>query len=590
MSVIDREFKHATYHKISDTEDVHFIKEIKTHDDGTIEPTLTMRVNYERPFWVTKKPYRNHKQVKECEAIHKLDKFMSTESGLPKAIMKALRHPKFGNVSMRDVKMHPDSIYVYGADVDSITMLNLEYEEYGNKITPFSVGFLDIENNVDTGIISVITFIYRNTKDKRIKCITVINKQEMTDIHDAQSRVVNRFKEVLPNEVPKGFDVNDIDFAVSMHDEEKSLLEHLFSNIHKTNIDLLAGWNFLYDVSNMMKACIRVGIDYNRLFSHPSVPDKYKFLTIQEAASTKVKETGEVVSVPREERWHRFNSASMFKMVDYMAAFKFIRLQEHKLRGGYGFDNVMKSVGLGGKLKTVDLPPMSKYDWHKLMSRKYQLDYIVYNIWDTLGLLLKDEKDTDLSVKMPLLNEISSLNKFNSNPNRIYDKFYKLYLEEEKILANKLINKPELESLGREDWTITVNLWKYDPMFFQDIFEKNYTLDMPIDECSIKKLQDTGYSVNKSTSLSRLVMLLMDLDVTSSYPSCCEALNVSADTCVRELIDISNSKGAIEKEIMKHENIGLITGVGQDLSYASTMFNLPTLRELDTELSSFMTT
>jgi len=586
MSVIDREFKHATWHKISDDEDVHFIKEIKTHDDGIVESVLTMRVNYQRPFWVTKKPYRNHTQVKECESILKLDKFMTSEAAMPKAIMKALRRPKFGKVSMRDVKTSPDGIFVYGADVDSVTMLNLEWKKYGDKITPFSVGFLDIENNVDTRVISVISYVYRSKKDNRITIYTVINRSEMGDMYNAEAHVVKRFKEVLPEKIPKDFNIDDVNFYVTVMEDERGVLEHLFGDIHNTDIDILAGWNFLYDVGEMKKACERTGLDYNKLFSHPNVPDKYKFLTIQEASSTKTKETGEVVSVPPEERWHKFNSASMFKMIDYMAAFKFIRLQEHKLRGGYGFDNVMKSVGISGKLKCVDMPPMSKYDWHKTMSTKHQLDYVVYNIWDTLGLLFKDEQDTDLSVKMPLLNGISSLNKFNSNPNRIYDDFYKLYLEEDKIVANKLIKKPELESLGREDWTITVNLWKYDPTFFQDIFEKGYSLDMPIDECSIEKLQEAGYPVNKTTSLSRLVMLLMDLDVTSSYPSCCEALNVSADTCVRELINISNSKGKIELEIMKHENIGLITGVGQDMSYANTMFNLPTLRELDLEITT----
>jgi len=585
MKVIDREFKHATWHKVSDDEDVHIIKEIKTYEDGSVEPMITMRVNYERPFWVTKKPYRNHTQVKECESLDKLDMFMTTQVGMPKAIMKALRKPKFGKVSMRDVKMDQDGIFVYGADVDSETLINLEYKKYGNKITKFSVGFLDIENNVDTQIISVISFVYRNVRDDRIKCFVAINKLELDNIYNVGVTVIKRFKEVLPDKIPKGFSIDDVDFLITEHDGEKGLIEHLFGEIHKTDIDILSGWNFLYDVSSIKAACERVGLDPNDVFSHPGVPKKYRFLEIKEAPSTKTKETGEVVSVPFEERWHKFNSASSFKMIDYMAAFKFIRLQEHKLRGGYGFDNVMKSVGISGKLFCVDLPPMSKYEWHKVMSTKHQLDYVVYNIWDTMALLFKDEQDTDLSVKMPLLNGISSLNKFNSNPNRIYDDFFKLYMEEGKVIANKLLRKPELESLGREDWTITVNLWKYDPMYFQSVFGSEYDIDIPIDDCSLNKLRKAGYMVDKTTSLSRLLSLLMDLDVTSSYPSCCEALNVSADTCVRELIKIISKQGVIEKEIMKHENIGLVTGVGQDLSYASTMFNLPTLIELDKEFA-----
>lgn len=74
-------------------DDLHTVKEIVHYEDGTSEPRLTMRKNYKRPFYVTKKGKQNFKDFKEWMDLEDLDRFECTESRLPDTIAKAIKQP-----------------------------------------------------------------------------------------------------------------------------------------------------------------------------------------------------------------------------------------------------------------------------------------------------------------------------------------------------------------------------------------------------------------------------------------------------------------------------------------------------------------
>ena len=63
----------------------------------------------------------------------------------------------------------------------------------------------------------------------------------------------------------------------------------------------------------------------------------------------------------------------------------------------------------------------------------------------------------------------------------------------------------------------------------------------------------------------------------SSYPSDTMAANVSKDTTRKELIEIAG----VEKETFKKQNINLFFGEVNTIEYVTTMYNAPTLFELD---------
>ena len=55
------------------------------------------------------------------------------------------------------------------------------------------------------------------------------------------------------------------------------------------------------------------------------------------------------------------------------------------------------------------------------------------------------------------------------------------------------------------------------------------------------------------------------------------AVNVSKDTTIKELINIDG----IDKKVFKLQNINLFFGNVNSVEYANTMYNLPTLVELE---------
>ena len=55
------------------------------------------------------------------------------------------------------------------------------------------------------------------------------------------------------------------------------------------------------------------------------------------------------------------------------------------------------------------------------------------------------------------------------------------------------------------------------------------------------------------------------------------AANVSKDTTVKELVSIDG----IDKEVFRLQNINLFFGNVNSVEYATTMYNLPTLVELE---------
>lgn len=69
----------------------------------------------------------------------------------------------------------------------------------------------------------------------------------------------------------------------------------------------------------------------------------------------------------------------------------------------------------------------------------------------------------------------------------------------------------------------------------------------------------------------------MKISAVSSYPSNTQAVNISKETTLRELIDIAG----IDKDVFKLQNINLISGPVNSLEYTNKMLNFKTPQELE---------
>lgn len=561
--------------------DTHIIKDITHYEDGTTKSNFRFIENYKRPFWITKKLYRIHKQHREAEKKEKLQEFSATESELPNAIFKAFGKQKFNKVYMRDVRRASFSPYVYGADTQSGVLIRIQYKENCDIVTPYAFGVLDIENNVDTREISLISYVHI-VKD-RMQIHLSINPNLIDDVPNIKIRILERLRNGLPDVLPEGFTMETSDFFVKVYNDELDLIRGTIAIVHESDIDILTGWNFHFDISTIADRLDLYGVDPKDVFSDPRVPENLRFFKIIKGREEKVMQSGKSMPLPPEERWHVMKAANGFEMIDSMATYKFIRQQEAKIQGGYNLNNVLtKSIGIG-KLNLVDLGDVSGYDYHKTMSTLHQIDYSAYSIWDSAGLTCKHLKDRDMDISLPLLSDISPFDYFNSGPSRIYDDFYKTYQDEDKVIAIKRdygqIEEPE--SLGRENWTVTLNLWKVDTDYAVDNRNEEYTGSLseltgmlPDDRNAFRSL---GYFIPPHGADIRTFSITTDIDVSSAYPTSTSVLNISNDTVMREVISIGN----IDKEEFKIRNMDLITGPTSHMRYCEVMFNKPTLFELE---------
>ena len=580
MNLSNKDYKDEykfSYHlpKTDNRRDCHITKVVRHHSDGRREHRLETIVDFERPFWVTKKIYRNHKQPKECEHVDKLKRVTCTQSELPYKIFQEEGMRRFNKTQLYDVYKAPFAPYVYGASVNSEVFINLSYKDKCDIITPMLVGVLDIENDVDTGEITLISFT-RLDYDNNITSNVFINDNFLEKpIHELRNKVIANLRQSLPEEIA-GIQMANVNLEVTKTDNELSLILQTFELVHTTDIDILTGWNFLYDVEMISNALYRNhGIDPADVFSHPSIPNEFKHFEIKKAAETRTTQAGEVKNVPFEERWHIMKSSAKFYMIDNMAAFVHLRKQDTKLHGGFGLNNVLDKLIGFGKLKQDEYENLTSMAWHRTVAKEKPIDYISYNIYDTLGETILETRTNDLSISLPLLCGVSPLNNFKSGPSLIYNDMFVFYAKDDLIVGNLRNIKTMPKTLGRTDWVVTVNLWKADDTFATNIAIEDTGQDGA--DTLINHLRGVGYNIPNKILKSKVYADTLDLDKEAAYPTGAYVLNISSDTVTYELLSVEG----IDRSIFMRANISLISGVISAHNYVTTMHNMPTLDEFD---------
>lgn len=546
-----RECKFVTYIPNLDTtdDDIHVIKEYITDDNGNRTPNLRIIKNFQRPFWITKPHLRNHKQKKESESMDRLNKYTSTQKLLHKAIATRLEDFKISNPkSMRDVSVSP---YLYGTDVDSRAIIKKMYlDKYPDNVTPYSVATLDIEIDVDTRELLLITVAFQNEVYVCINSSLVKNRYN----------VISELNYLYNKYIPKTELNKNIIPTFEILDNELEIVKHSINKLHSWKSDFVAIWNINFDIPFILSICKKYGVDPKDIFSDPSIPKEYRYFSYKQGINRRVTASGVPKLITPEEQWHTITAPSSFYWIDAMCTYWYVRVGGKKVPGGYSLDNILNKV-LGKEFKKLKFEDSDRgnivgVDWHKYMVTNKPLEYIIYNIWDTLSMLELDNKTKDLAISINALCGISSFDIFNSGPKKIVDAIHFFYLDNNRVLGvrSKVNAKDEEDDdlLGLAGWI------------------------MILDAEAMK--DNKGYFIKEDPkATTNIRFATFDYDAVSSYPSNTRAANVSRDTTSREIIDIEG----VDMEVAKLENINLFFGNVNSLSYCKNMFNFPTLQELD---------
>lgn len=515
--LVAREFRHGTYVRHPDwsvPEDAIVVKENLHYSDGSIEPNVQMFYNFKRPFWVTRPEFRNHKDKKEWEKLQKLQKFTSTQHELTNRVASALGRPGV----KRGMKQLTESPYIYGTDIPITSLLKAEYQKKwpNHANTKASVAVLDIETHVEDdneeiGPIRCISLTYKN------KVYTAVLKDFVKGIENPIQAILDGANEHLKELIQQ----RNITFEIELVDTPGQAIMETFKRANLWQPDFIAIWNMNFDLNVMDKQCLLEGLEMKDVVSHPSVPEAYRKYKFVEGPDHRISNAGVRTNLTASERWHYVEHTGNFYFIDAMCLYNKIRVQQGKVIGGYGFDNIMTVNDLKGKLKFEDLIPYTgDKRWHIKMQTRHPIEYIVYNIYDCIGIELLDEKTLDISQSFGSLCGISDFSRFQSNPKKIVDDLHFFVQERGLVMSthSKTVVDEELNVLtrGPDGWIVTLQ---------SHFLEKNgmhLVTDMP-----------------QLRSLARAHVA--DLDIEGTYPSLQMLFNISRETTVAEVVDIEGT-------------------------------------------------
>ncbi|MND13064.1 hypothetical protein D3C81_22930 [compost metagenome] len=511
--VLGLECKHAIYteHQRNDTDDLLTVKELVWLKDGTRVPRLRFYPNRKRPFGITKEKYRNHKDKKEVEDLDKLILCETTQRDLNNQIVRRMG---YGNPKQQ-LRTLCRNQYIYGADIAPATLLKRQYQEkwpdlfYANQ-----VAVLDTETDMWNGdgkdiIISTVTF--------KNKAIVTILDTWIEGIPDA----INQIKLALDTHLGHIVKPRGIEFEIKIMKSPGAMVKECVDKCHDWMPDFVSFWNMDFDMTVMIRALENEGYNLAEVFSAPEVPKEYKYFKYKRGPDQKVKADGKSENLAWYDRWHTVTTPSSHFWIDSAAVYRNIRRAKGK-EPSYALDKILKK-NLGEDFGKLYFPTgdssahPGSVEWHMQMQKYFKIPYVVYNVYDCLGVELLDEKVTDLNTQIGILSGSSEYSIFNSNPKRNVNDFYFDMLKEGMMtgtLSDRMEDELDRLLLGKEDWIVTLPT---------SLVEANGVY-------MIKDLPSVRSFVRRYTS---------DADIGSTYPNGEIIMNLSKMTTMYEVCRIA---------------------------------------------------
>lgn len=529
--LIGRDCKRAVYclNKETGRSDMVFVKEHRYYDNGDVEPATAMYENFKRDFYVTKEGYRDHKEKKEWEDIHKLQKYTTPQWDMARMAAVALKD--YGNA--KNPRMLTRSPYLYGFDlpVDGV-IKGLYKKKWPEHCTPkATVGAMDIEVDVVRGTDEIL--MVSNTFGDTTHLVVNEAFFEGRGLIDPVEKVVEKTKLLLAD-ILELLQIKNV--VVTTEPSAALCVKSSLNLFHKWQPDLVSIWNSHYDVPRMQQALEAEGFDPADAFSDPSVPSHYRFFRYKEGAKIQVTAKGQEKKLADYDRWHKVTFPASFFIVDSMAVYKTIRTAKGN-EPNYTLEGVtQRNLGYG-KLNFAEVDKLEGLLWHKEMQRNYPIEYCVYAIMDTLVLLALDKKTRDLSQTFVSLCDNSRFEDFKQNPLKIVDDMHFFCLEHNKVIASRPpIVETDLDKyvVSTEDWIVTLsaqNMCHEGACVFKGIDDGNKSLSYGNERYSLHSFNGVVSSVFLNNA---------DIDVTATYPTAQKNLNISKETTKYELYRIES--------------------------------------------------
>lgn len=578
--VVARECRFSVHvpKKSHEDDDWHMVKEIVHYSDGTTEPRIRLIKNFERPMWITKPAFRNHKEKKEFERIDKLMCKKVVQSDLRNAVAKATG-TEWSRGGLRELSSSP---YLYGTDISSTCIIkHTQYRSKWSKtVTPYSVCTFDTETSMfdDDGTIIMASAAY---KDKVVFCVRKDMVEKFTDPKA-------RFEAACKKYLTPYFNVteeNPLPFTIEwlVGDDEVDVVRKVFNRIHEWRPDFVAIWNIDFDITKVLAACKRADINPEDILCDPSVPPQIRRCYYKRGLQRKVTAAGKSQPINPASQWHSLFLTASFYVIDAMCVYRLLRLSKQELPE-YNLEYVLTANKLKGKLGFTQADGFEKEAWHKFMQSNFLFEYMVYNIVDSYAMLLLDKKTKDLSNTLPDFAASTDFWDFNSQPKRLRDAMFWYGLAKHKRVIGTVAPRPKEKEIvpvtyyaeEGEDFDEDADGEVVEDGEMTVLSRKGWVLTLPahLNVLGLKLLKDQPFWHTLFRAFT------YDSDAVSAYPSAAIVSNYSKATTKKELTGIRG----VPESVFRLQNLNMVLGPVNSNDYCRTMMNMPKSKEL---LSAF---
>lgn len=436
---------HIPINKFNDR-DTHIVKEQVTYrrPDGTTyqKPVLKPCFDFERPYWITMPQYqREYEQKKEWEELSRVRQFSCTQSQLRDNIARSL-----GKGWSKDpIKRLLASPYVYGADISSTSLLKKEYMlKNPDLVTPYTRCIYDTETDMVHGHeeIIVATVVFKN------QVLISATKAFLEGEDNVHERLMENVEKYIGDSIKK------YDMQITLHIAENvvDLVKTIFKQVHEWQPDWLAIWNIKFDIPKTIAMLEKYGVDPRDVLCDPRIPPQLRVCEFKPGPDKQTTASNKVKPINPAAQWHTFNCTAGYYAIDAMCVYKHLRLGEQE-ESSYGLDAIMNKNLDRGKLTFKEADHIEgKAAWHVFMQTHFKIPYMVYNIYDCIGMLELDDKIKDLAFTLPSFARTTDFWNFKSNPRKIMDELHYYALRDENACVMGTVGFQEkTESTSDQD-------------------------------------------------------------------------------------------------------------------------------------------
>jgi hypothetical protein len=556
IKVVARECRFAIHvpERYGKRADTHIVKEQVHYSDGTVKPMLRMLQNVERDVYVTRPNKRTYNDKREWEALDDLLVKKTTQSKMRDVVAKLLDK----GWSKDYMKKLAQSPYLYGTDISSTSLIKKRYQDqFPDYNTPYTLCTFDVETDVVNGTEEVImaSVIFKND------IFISVKKDFVSGFANLQTLFQNKCQELIGSYLTK----NNQKVTLHVADDVVDLIKACFTRIHSHKPDWLAIWNMDFDVPKVLAMLEKYNVDPIDVICDPEIPRELRICEYKQGPKKKVTASGKVMPINPAAQWHTLVCTSSFYVIDAMCAYKHLRLGDQE-ESSYSLDYILnKKLGIR-KLAFEEAEKYSGLRKHQFLQTHFKLEYMVYNIFDSLSMLELDAVTKDLAFTLPTFSATSDFSNFKSQPRRITDALHFYALEQGYVLGTVGAKDDEKEDVQ-----------EYDPDTGEEI-ESEENVDTVLDlrdwiltlppHHAVLGMRCIEEDPSIQTGIRGFVY---DSDATAAYPSSTSVGNVSKSTTKKEIISIDG----VEEVTFRAQNLNLVLGHVNALEYCQTMFNMP---------------